>query len=95
MPVTYLDPRGEVSGAEEPYDLGTDVTRSPATLALLSNGFPDSKEFMDEVERVLTRLLPQARIVRFGKPNPSIPADAALLEAISKESDAAITAYGH
>jgi hypothetical protein len=96
MPVTYIDPRGVVADHGEEYTLAVDLTTGSPPIALLANGFPDSREFLDAVEAALTEALPGAQVQRFAKPNASAPATETLLKEIAASGCvAAVTAYGH
>ena len=95
MPVEYLDPRAEPGIPCEPYALRLDVGRADLSVGLLANGFADSVSFLEEVGSALRAVLPGVRIVAFAKPNPSIVADDQVLDAISAECHAVVTAYGH
>lgn len=95
MPVTYVNPRGQVIDLEEPYKLELDLTVGSPTVALLANGFPDSERFLEEVETALAELLPEARWRRYRKEAVWTPASEALLQEMAEECVAAVTAYGH
>lgn len=95
MPVTYVDPRGEVARLDEPYGLAIDLAAGEPVIGLLANGFPDSGVFMDAVGEALACLLPRAGLRRFDKPNPSAPASEGLLKEIAAGCTAAVSAYGH
>jgi hypothetical protein len=95
MPVTYVDPRGEVADLDEPYELGIDLTAGTPVIGLLANGFPDSAEFMDVVGTALAGIAPGVALRRFGKANLSAPAPDALLKEIAGDCVAVVTAYGH
>ena len=64
-------------------------------VGLLANGFPDSVAFLDEVEHALTDVLPGAVVRRYDKGNASIVAGDQLLDGITAECTAVVTAYGH
>ena len=95
MPITYVDPRGEVADLDEPYGLGIDLDEGTPAIALLANGFPDSGPFMDIVGEALAAALPGAEIRRFDKPNASAPATEELVKEIAEGCVAAVAAYGH
>jgi hypothetical protein len=95
MPVTYVDPRGEVADLDEPYGLGIDLTEGAPAIALLANGFPDSGPFMDIVAEALAGVLPGAELRRFDKPNASAPASELMVKEIAEGCVAAVAAYGH
>ena len=71
------------------------VLDSEVTIGLLANGFPDSVRFLDCVEEALQAELPGISTLRFNKGNASILAGDQLLDGITKECRAVVTAYGH
>jgi hypothetical protein len=95
MTIEYLDPRAEPGLPVDPYDLCIDLSEPGLTIGLLANGFPDSMNFLVEVGQVLKKRLPEIDVRTFDKGNASIVAGDALLDAISGECRAVITAYGH
>jgi hypothetical protein len=95
MTVRFLDPRAEPGLPVEPYTLGVDVAAGVVHVGLLANGFPDSVNFLDQVELALAAVLPSAAFHRYDKGNASIPAGDELLSAIAAECQAAVAAYGH
>lgn len=96
MSVTYLDPRGVVADHGEEYALTVDLNAGAPVIALLANGFPDSREFLDAVEAALAEALPAAEVRRYAKPNASAVAGEALVkEIVADGCTAAVTAYGH
>jgi hypothetical protein len=95
MTVEYFDPRAEPGLPVDPYDLRIDLSEPGLTIGLLANGFPDSMNFLVEVGHVLKKRLPEIEVRTFDKGNASIVAGDALLDAISGECRAVITAYGH
>ena len=94
MTVQFLDPRAEPGATPEPYDLAVEVT-SASTIGLMANGFPDSERFLDHLEQSLHAEMPGTQIKRYNKGNASVVAGDQLLEGITKECHAVITAYGH
>ncbi|MEE2777499.1 MAG: hypothetical protein VYE73_12155 [Acidobacteriota bacterium] len=91
--IEFHDPRAEPGAAPEPYDLGAHV--EGLCIGLLANGFPDSERFLDRVETALVDLEPSIEVQRFNKGNASIVAGGELLDGITKECRAVVTAYGH
>ena len=92
--IEFHDPRAEAGAEPEPYDLACPLDRHEK-VGLLANGFPDSVRFLDRVAEALSEILPQLELVRFNKGNASIVAGDELLEGITKECRAVVTAYGH
>jgi hypothetical protein len=95
MTLRFVDPRGVPARPADPYSLSTDLSAEGTTVGLLANGFPDSVTFLDELERVLNEQLPAVRTLRYAKPNASDIATDQLLEGITRECRAVVTAYGH
>ncbi len=93
MTVTYLDPTAEAGVPAEPYELFLEE-RGDVTVGLVANTFPDGTRFMDKLEGVLHELMPAATIRRYQKPSV-LPMEADQLEAVRRECDAAIAAWGH
>ena len=91
--IEFLDPRAEPAAEPEPYELAASL--DGATAGLLANGFPDSVNFLDRVAEVLIDLVPGIELRRYNKGNASVLADDQLLDGISKECKAVVTAYGH
>lgn len=94
MAVRFHDPRAEPGAPVEPYALSADLDE-PLTIGLLANGFPDSAAFLDRVGEVLAAALPAATFRRYDKGNASAVASDQLLDAITAECRAVVTAYGH
>ena len=92
--IQFHDPRAEPGAEPRPYDLTFDA-EPEATLGLLANGFPDSERFLDCVAEVLEEQRPGLRIKRYNKRNASILASDQILDGITKECKAVVTAYGH
>ncbi len=90
----FVDPRAEPGAELQSCDLST-VLDSEVTIGLLANGFPDSVRFLDCVEEALRAALPGISTQRFNKGNASILAGDQLLDGITKECRAVVTAYGH
>ena len=76
-------------------ELGIDLTAGPVAIALLANGFPDSVNFLDQVQAVLAEALPQATFQRYDKGDASSQVSAAMTDDIVARCQALITAYGH
>lgn len=95
MSVTFVDPRAEPGAAVEPYELRVDPRAGAIDIGLLANGFPDSVNFLDQVEAVLAEALPDARFHRWDKGNASIVAPDGLVSEIASRCGAVVAAYGH
>jgi hypothetical protein len=95
MTVTFVDPRAEPSQPIEPYELGIDVTTGPVAIGLLANGFPDSVNFLDQVQAVLAEALPRATFHRYDKGDASSQVSPEMTDDVVAHCQALITAYGH
>jgi hypothetical protein len=93
--IEFLDPRGEPAAPAEPYALHIDLRRGAHDVALLANGFFDSVAFLRALGQALAEHNPALRLHAYDKGNASITAPDDLLERISRECRAVITAYGH
>lgn len=93
--ITFLDPRSEPGAAIEPYDLRVDVESAPSTIGLVANGFPDSEEFLDQVEKALAVAVPHASFRRFNKHNASSMISDEMLNEVVGDCQAVVAAYGH
>lgn len=91
--IRFHDPRGVQATPPEPYELALENNRP--TLGLLSNGFPDSENFLQIVGQVLAERMPEATIVHYQKPDPSIVASEEVLNQVASRCDALVAAYGH
>jgi len=84
---TLLDPTGERHAAERQL-LPRLGSLADATIGLLDISKPRGKEFLDEVEKMLTAL--GAKVKRYSKPTFTRVAPVALSQQISVECDAVI-----
>ena len=95
MTVRVFDPRGVPAPPLQRYELGADFSAPEFTIGLLANNFPDSVTFLDELELVLNEQYPVVHTKRYAKPNASDVATDKLIEGITRECRAVVTAYGH
>lgn len=93
--VEFLDPRAEPGAAIDPYTLSVDVEAEPVTIGLVANGFPDSEEFLDQVEKALAVAVPHASFRRWNKHNASAMISDTMLDEVVKDCAAVVGAYGH
>jgi hypothetical protein len=93
--IEFVDPRAEPAMPVEAYTLSIDPHAGPISIGLLANGFPDSVPFLDRVETALQQALPQADFRRYDKGDPSSVVPDEMLDAIVRECDAVVSAYGH
>ena len=95
MTVCFVDPRGVRAPPLQRYDLSADFSVPKFTIGLLANNFPDSVTFLDELEMVFNERYPAVHTKRYAKPNASDVATDQLIEGITRECRAVVTAYGH
>jgi len=93
--ITFHDPRAEPGAPVEAYELSIDVQAQPVTIGLVANGFPDSEEFLDQVEKALAVEVPTASFRRWNKHNASSTISDAMLEEVVADCQAVVAAYGH
>ena len=93
--ITFLDPRSEPGAPVEPYELSIDAEAAPLTVGLVANGFPDSEEFLDQVEKALAVAVPHASFQRWNKNNASAVISDEMLDEVVGECQAVVAAYGH
>lgn len=93
--VTFLDPRSEPGAPVEDYELAIDVAAEPVTIGLVANGFPDSEEFLDHIEKAMAREVPTATFMRWNKRNASSIISEAMLDEVAADCQAVVAAYGH
>jgi hypothetical protein len=95
MAIEYLDPRSAPSLPADQYDLGIDLAMNGLTVGLLANGFPDSSLFLNELGSTLKARYPNIVTHIFVKENATTIAHDSLLNTITSNCKAVITAYGH
>ena len=93
--ITFLDPRSEPGAPVESYELSIDAQAAPVTIGLVANGFPDSEEFLDQVEKALAVAVPTASFRRWNKHNASSVISDAMLDEVVDSCHAVVAAYGH
>jgi len=93
--ITFLDPRSEPGAPVEPYELSVDAEAAPLTVGLVANGFPDSEEFLDQVEKALAVAVPHASFRRWNKHNASAVISDDMLDEVVSDCQAVVAAYGH
>ena len=94
MSIQFHDPRAEPSHRVEAYRLKAALD-GPIAIGLLANGFPDSVEFLEELESGRRRIASGRILHPLRQGRPSIPVTAHLVEEIVERCDAVVTAYGH
>ena len=90
----FLDPRGVPSRPFEPYELTARLDAGDS-VALFANGFPDSVEFLEHVEKALSHELPGVDFIHLDKGNASALASDEHLATINDRCAAVVAAYGH
>jgi hypothetical protein len=95
MSITFVDPRAEPGAPVEPYALRADLDAADLRIALLANGFPDSVNFLDQIEVALREVLPHATFGRWDKGDASSVASPEVLAEITATCQVAVAAYGH
>ncbi len=94
--IEYHNPEAEVGVEITPYTLSASVKGSNAiSIGFLANGFPDSENFLKELESVLKESEPGIQSISYNKGNASVAASDELLNEIKGDCQAAIAAYGH
>ena len=93
--ITFLDPRAEPGAPVESYALSVDALATPITIGLVANGFPDSEEFLDQVEKALAIEAPSASFRRWNKRNASAVISDEMLDEVVQDCNAVVAAYGH
>ena len=94
--IEYHDPAAEVGIELLPYRLSAKITGANAiNIGFLANGFPDSDNFLHELEAAMQKLEPGIEVFSYNKGNASIPAPEALLKNVKDDCHAVVAAYGH
>ena len=94
--IEYHNPEAEVGIKIHPYRLSLAVRGSNSVnLGFLANGFPDSVNFLNELQSAMQELEPGIEALAYNKGNASVPANDQLLGEISGECQGVIAAYGH
>lgn len=94
--IEYHNPEGQVAIEIEPYNLSAKITGSEATsIGFLANGFPDSENFLHELQQAMQALAPNIGVHAYNKGNASMPANEDMISRIQSECQAVVAAYGH
>ena len=94
--IEYHNPEAKVCIENQPYELSLAVKGSNSVnLGFLANGFPDSVNFLDELQNALQELEPGIEVHTYNKGDASVPASEQLLGEIGGECQGVIAAYGH
>lgn len=93
--IEYHDPTAPTQVENTPYTHCIAVSGEKIDLGFLANGFPDSENFLNELQQAIQAIEPGIRVHAWNKGNASIPAPADMLEEINNTCDAVIAAYGH
>ena len=65
------------------------------SIGLVANGFPDSENFLDQIEKAMAVAAPDASFRRWNKHNASSQISDAMLDEVVADCDAVVGAYGH
>lgn len=90
----FVDPQPAPSTPADLYELSSPLDAG-STIGLFANGFPDSVEFLDQVEAALAKRLDDADFLRMNKGNASRLATDQEVAAAAERCDAVVAAYGH
>ena len=94
--IEYHNPSGQVAVELEPYTLSARVTgNKEISIGFLANGFPDSENFLNEIQKAMQALEPGIEVHSFNKGNASMPANEEMISKIKSECQAVVAAYGH
>ena len=93
--IPVMDPRGETPDASEcVYGASGTPSLDGVTLGLVDNTKINAGKLLDRLSSLLEEEAPDARIVRFSKPDATRPAPPNLVKQITEECDAAVLAIG-
>lgn len=94
--IDYHNPEGRVAVELEPYTLSAKITEGGTiSIGFLANGFPDSENFLQELQQAMQALAPSISVHGYNKGNASMPANADMISKIQSECQAVVAAYGH
>jgi hypothetical protein len=94
--IEYHNPDAQVGIETMAYELSAVIKGSEAiNIGFLANGFPDSENFLRELEIAMQDIAPGIGAFAYNKGNASIPAGEELLSEISGRCAAVVAAYGH
>jgi len=94
--IEYHSPEATVGIENQPYELSLAIKGSNSVkIGFLANGFPDSVNFLTELQSAIQELEPGIEAHAYNKGNASVPASDQLLGEISGECQGVIAAYGH
>ena len=94
MTITFVDPTAESSTPPQPYAPRLDLSKRPLRIALVSNTFPDVRNFTDCVEQALIPLVNGGTVKVWQKPSTE-PVTEKMLGEITAGSDAMVAFLGH
>ena len=94
--IEYHNPAAQVVLEVEPYTLSASVTGSKEiSIGFLANGFPDSENFLNEIQKAMQAIEPGIEVCSYNKGNASMPANEEMIFKIKSECQAVVAAYGH
>lgn len=94
MAITFVDPSAESSTPPQPYTPRLDRSKHPLRIALVSNSFPDVRNFVDCVEEALKPLVAGGTVKVWQKSSVE-PVTDTMLDEITAGSDAMVAFLGH
>jgi hypothetical protein len=94
--IEYHNPEARVGVEKIPYGLSALITGTNAiSIGFLANGFPDSVNFLHELESAMQNIEPGIEVFSYNKGNASVPASEELLAELQGQCAAVVAAYGH
>lgn len=94
--IEYHDPVAPTQVENTPYTHSIAVAGSNQIhIGFLANGFPDSENFLNELQDAMQAIEPGISVHAYNKGNASVPASADMLDEIMGECQAVVAAYGH
>lgn len=94
--IEYHNPEANVAIEKIPYELSAVIKGANAiNIGFLANGFPDSVNFLHELESAMQNIEPGIEVFSYNKGNASVPASDALLTEVKGQCAAVVAAYGH
>ena len=94
--IEYHDPVAPTQVENTPYTQGIAVSGSNQIhIGFLANGFPDSVNFLNELQDAMQAIEPGISVHAYNKGNASVPASTEMLDEILGDCQAVVAAYGH
>lgn len=94
--IRYHDPVAPTQVEVTPYRHSLRIRgANDVHIGFLANGFPDSENFLNELQDAITEIEPGVTAHAYNKGNASIAAPDDLLDEIMGDCQAVVAAYGH